>query len=147
MVVAGIGLYFIVLRPPLLPEDIRFIGLTAAELATIGPRLAMWLSHVFRVLGGYALATGILAVTLAATAFRSRHPVAVAGAMVAGASSIGLMSVVNFTIGSDFKWALLACALVWALSLVAYGFESCASVARCLGPTIPFIHPSKEPNS
>jgi len=34
---------------------------------------------------------------------------------------------VNFVIGSDFKWALFACALVWALSLIAYGLESCGS--------------------
>ena len=106
----------------------------------------MWLSLVFTVLGGYALATGILAVTLAATAFRSRHPVAAAGTMVAGASSIGLMSVVNFMIGSDFKWALLACALVWALSLVVYGFESCASAARGRGGRqSPFVHPRRNP--
>jgi hypothetical protein len=124
MIVAGIGLYFIFLRPSLLPEDVRYMHLSAAELETIGPRLAMWLAQVFRVLGGYALASGVLLIALAATAFRARHAVAVAGALVGGASSIGLMSVVNFTIGSDFKWALFACALVWALSLIAYGFEA-----------------------
>ena len=124
VIVAGIGLYFIVLRPSLLPEDIRYMGLSAAELEAIGPRLATWLTHVFRVLGGYALATGALLIALAATAFRTRHSVAVAGALVGGASSIGWMSVVNFMIDSDFKWALLAGALVWALSLVVFWFES-----------------------
>jgi hypothetical protein len=54
----------------------------------------------------------------------SPDQVAMAGALIGGASSIGLMSVVNFVIGSDFKWALFACALVWALSLIAYGFEA-----------------------
>lgn len=124
MIVAGIGLYFIVLRPPLLPEDVRYLNLSAAEFETIGPRLAMWLTHVFTVLGGYALATGVLLIALAATAFWARDPVAVVGALVGGASSIGLMSIVNFMIDSDFKWALLACALVWALSLVVFWFES-----------------------
>ena len=124
MIIAGIGLYFIVLRPPLLPEDVRYMNLSAAELEAFGPRLAMWLTQVFRVLGGYALATGVLLVALALTAFRARQPVAVAGAVVAGASSIGLMSVVNFTIGSDFRWPLFVCALVWAVSLTAYGLES-----------------------
>ncbi|TGR08208.1 hypothetical protein EN833_18820 [Mesorhizobium sp. M4B.F.Ca.ET.190.01.1.1] len=122
--IAGIGLYFIILRPPLLPEDIRYMQLSAAEIETIGPRLAMWLTYVFRVLGGYALATGVLLIALAITAFRARQPVAVAGALVGGASSIGLMSVVNFTIGSDFRWPLFACALVWAVSLIAYWLES-----------------------
>jgi len=127
MIVAGIGLYFIFLRPSLLPEDVRYMHLSAAELEDVGPRITTWLTHVFRVLGGYALATGILLFALAVTAFRTRHPVAVAGALLGGASSIGLMSVVNFVIGSDFKWALFACALVWALSLIAYGLESCGS--------------------
>lgn len=124
MIIAGIGLYFIALRPPLLPEDVRYMNLSVAELEAIGPRLAMWLTQVFRVLGGYALATGVLLIALAITAFRARHPVAVAGALVGGASSIGLMSVVNFTIGSDFRWPLFVCALVWAVSLAAYGLES-----------------------
>lgn len=124
MIIAGIGLYFIVLRPSLLPEDIRYMRLSSAELEAIGPRLASWLTYVFRVLGGYALATGALLIALAATAFRTRLPAAVAGALVGGASSIGLMAVVNFMIDSDFKWALLAGALVWALSLVVFWFES-----------------------
>ena len=65
MIIAGIGLYFIALRPPLLPEDVRYMNLSVAELEAIGPRLAMWLTQVFRVLGGYALATGVLLVALA----------------------------------------------------------------------------------
>ncbi|TIS87895.1 MAG: hypothetical protein E5W89_22730 [Mesorhizobium sp.] len=129
MIISGIGLYFIVLRPPLLPEDVRHMRLSAGELEAIGPRLAMWLTQVFRVLGGYALATGVLLIALAITAFGTRHPAAVAGALIGGASSIGLMSMVNFMIGSDFRWPLFACALVWALSLIAYGFESYASAA------------------
>ena len=61
----GVGYYFLVLRPTLLPEDIRYMNLTAAELQSFGPRLSAWLTHVFRVMGGYVLATGVLAVTLA----------------------------------------------------------------------------------
>ena len=127
MIVAGIGVYFIFFRPSLLPEDARYMRLSAAELEAIGPHLSMWLTQVFRVLGGYALATGVLLFALAVTAFRTRHPVAVAGTFIGGASSIGLMSVVNFAIGSDFRWVLLACALLWALSLLAYGVESYGS--------------------
>src|SRR6266536_2134430 len=68
----GTGLYFILIRPPLLPEDTRFMAITAAQLDAIRPRMEMWLTHVFRVMGGYVMATGVLAVTLAATSFR-RH--------------------------------------------------------------------------
>ena len=38
------GLYFIVLRPPLLPEDVRYMGLSAAELDAVRPRLEAWLT-------------------------------------------------------------------------------------------------------
>ncbi|RUY33995.1 hypothetical protein EN978_35810, partial [Mesorhizobium sp. M7A.F.Ca.US.001.04.1.1] len=47
-IIAGIGLYFIALRPPLLPEDVRYMNLSAAELEAIGPRLAVWLTQGFR---------------------------------------------------------------------------------------------------
>ena len=61
----GTGLYFIVLRPPLLPEDMRYMGLSAGQLDIVRPNLEAWLGQVFRVFGGYVLATGILTVTLA----------------------------------------------------------------------------------
>jgi hypothetical protein len=146
-IIAAIGLYFIVLRPSLLPEDIRYMSLSAAELEAVGPRLATWLTQVFRVLGGYALATGVLLIALAATAFRNRHPVAVAGAFVGGASSIGLMSAVNFMIGSDFKWALLAGMLVWALSLVVFWFENYRSRGASPEHHSLSSHQWKEPNA
>ena len=66
------------------------------------------------------LATGILLDLLAATAFRTRQPVAVAGAFIGGASSIGLMSVVNFVDWVGLQVGPAACALLWALSLLAY---------------------------
>lgn len=120
----GTGSYFILLRPPLLPEDIRYMALPAAQLDILRPRLELWLTHVFRVMGGYALATGVLTVTLAATAFRAHQKSAAIGALIAGAASIGWMAAVNFMIDSDFKWALLAIALLWACSLVLFWFEN-----------------------
>ena len=119
----GVGVYFILLRPPLLPEDIRYMDLPAAQLDILRPRLELWLTHVFRVMGGYILATGVLAVTLAATAFRAHQTGAAIGALIGGAASIGWMAVVNFMIGSDFKWVLLGMALLWACSLVLFWFE------------------------
>jgi hypothetical protein len=117
------GLYFLLLRPPLLPEDIRFMALSDAQLASVRPQLDAWLSHVFQVLGGYVLATGVLTITLAATAYRAHHRGAGIGALIGGAASIGLMAVVNFAIGSDFKWVLLGMALIWALSLAEFWLE------------------------
>src|SRR6516165_2392960 len=38
----GVGFYFLFLRPSLLPEDIRYMNLTPAELQSIGSRLGAW---------------------------------------------------------------------------------------------------------
>jgi hypothetical protein len=126
----GVGLYFILLRPPLLPEDIRYMALPAAQFDILRPRLELWLTQVFRVMGGYVLATGVLAVTLAATAFRAHQKGAAIGALVGGAASIGWMAAVNFMIDSDFKWVLLGMTLLWACSLVLFWFERKAPT-RC----------------
>jgi hypothetical protein len=123
----GTGFYFIALRPALLPEDVRYMALPAAQFDVLRPRLEAWLTHVFRVMGGYVLATGILAVTLAATSFRARQSGAALGALIAGGASIGWMAAVNFMIDSDFKWVLLGMALLWGCSLVLFWFERKAS--------------------
>ena len=119
----GVGLYFILLRPPLLPEDVRYMALSAGQLDIIRPRLEAWLTHVFQVMGGYVLASGVLTITLAATSFRTHHGGAAIGALISGTASIGLMAVVNFRIDSDFKWVLLALALVWCCSLGLFWLE------------------------
>lgn len=122
--VTVVGLYFIFLRPPLLPEDLRYMALSAAQLDIVRPRLSEWLTHVFIVLGGYAAATGVLTITLAATSFRAQSRGAAIGATIGGAASIGLMAGVNFAIGSDFKWVLLGIALLWMCSLGLFWFEA-----------------------
>lgn len=109
-----IGAFFMFLRPPLLPEDVRFVGLSLEQLQAEQPRMASWLERVFQVLGGYAVASGILTVTVAATSFRRHERWALLGVLAAGVASIGWMAVVNFVIGSDFRWALLAIAILWA---------------------------------
>jgi hypothetical protein len=117
------GLYFVFLRPPLLPEDLRYMGTSQAQLESAVPRLAVWLMQVFRVMGGYVAATGVLAVTLAVTSFRLRERAAAVGALLAGLASIGWMATVNFMIDSDFKWMLLGAAILWASSMVLFWFE------------------------
>ena len=122
-VLALVGVYFLLLRPPLLPEDIRYMGLSDTALASVRPALELWLTQVFRVMGGYILATGVLTVALAATAYCGHSRIAFVGAVVGGASSIGLMAYVNFAIASDFRWFLFGMALVWASSLVMFWVE------------------------
>ena len=119
----GTGLYFLLLRPPLLPEDVRYMDLNEAQLVAVRPRLEAWLAHVFYVMGGYILANGVLAVTLAATSFRMHQWNAWLGAFFGGAFSIGWMAIVNFIIDSDFKLVLSGMAVIWAASLVLFCFE------------------------
>ena len=56
----GLGTYFMFLRPPLLPEDLRYIGTTAGELQSAMPELESWTHRVFRVMGGFMSGTGVL---------------------------------------------------------------------------------------
>ena len=126
----GTGLYFMLLRPPLLPEDLRYMGQAAAQFDTVRPRLEAWLTQVFRVMGGHVLATGVLTITLAATSFRAQQWGAALGVAIGGAASIGLMAAVNFAINSDFKWVLLAMALLWSCSLGLFWFEKRAATVR-----------------
>ena len=78
------------------------------------------------------MAAGILMITLAATAFRSREPTAVFGAILGGAASIGTMTAVNFAINSDFRWALLGLFALWAASLIAYWLEGAKARRNCV---------------
>lgn len=134
MILIGIGLYFLALRPPLLPEDLRYLGTSQAQVQTAAPHLTAWLTHVFQVLGGYISASGILTMALAATAYRAHRPGAGVAAAAAGAASIGLMTAVNFSIQSDFKWPLLGVAVVWACSIALFWLE----VSRL--PDAPAVH-------
>jgi hypothetical protein len=122
----GMGLFFIGLRPTMLPEDERFIGLTLDALAQVSPSLPLWLNRVFVVLGGHIVATGLLIVLTAILVWRHRENLrtAVALTMAAGLASIVLMSAVNFAIHSDFRWLLLLPALAWTVAVLLLAIES-----------------------
>ena len=114
------GLYFIFIRPPLLPEDLRYMGSSFQNVNNNITGLATWLQKVFWVMGGYIFTTGLLIVYISCTSFRKRLPGAFGIVALAGISSIGLMTVVNFMIGSDFRWVLLTFTLPWVFALILY---------------------------
>ena len=124
------GGYFLFLRPPLLPEDMRYMGLSAAQIDGVRAPLESWLTQVLRVMGGYVLATGMLMMTVALTSFREHRLGAALGVLISGIASIGWMTVVNFIINSDFKWALFCVAFIWAASLVLFVTEHLAGTPR-----------------
>ena len=122
-ILMALGLYFVLLRPPLLPEDARFMGTTLAAVQVAVPGLFEWLQRVFWVMGGYMFATGLLTLYVACTTFRARVRGSVGIVVLSGATSIGLMAVVNFAIASDFKWLILTFVFPWAFALVLYRSE------------------------
>ncbi len=124
VILMALGMYFIFLRPPLLPEDARFIGAPLAQIQSALPGLTIWVSRVFWVMGGHMFAAGLLTVYLAMTAFRARVRGAAAVAVLAGLTSIGLMVAVNFLIHSDFRWLILSFALPYGLALILYRIET-----------------------
>ena len=116
----GMGAYFAFLRPPVLPEDLRYIGVSLVQLQGTVPGMLRWLTRVFAVLGGYMFATGVLTAYVAATSFRTAKPVTMAVVAIAGFASIGWMTVINFQIDSDFKWVLLAFTGPWLIALLSF---------------------------
>ena len=118
IILMGLGLYFVFLRPPLLPEDPRFMGTTLAEIQTSLPGLLVWLRRVFWIMGGFMFATGLLLLYVAQTTFRAHLTSARLMVALAALSSVGWMAVVNFMIASDFKWLLLTFNLPWISALV-----------------------------
>ena len=71
-------------------------------------------------MGGYIFTTGLLITFIALTSFRKRLNGAFSIVAITGISSIGSMTVVNFMIGSDFKWVLLTFTLPWIIALILY---------------------------
>lgn len=118
-----LGLYFGLLRPPLLPEDPRFMGTSVAQIQLSIPGLLIWLHRVFWVMGGYMFATGLLTFYMALTSFRERVRGAAGVVAISGLSSIGLMAAVNLMIASDFRWLILSFVVPWVLALALYRSE------------------------
>ena len=113
----GLGLYFIVLRPPLLPEDPRFMGTTLEQIRAAVPGLEGWLKNVFRVMGGFMAGAGVLTLFVATVAMPMRLKGTAWALALSGALTVVLMSATNFALQSDFRWLLLVPALAWGAGL------------------------------
>ena len=117
----GLGGYFMFARPPLLPEDLRYLGSSAIQIEVLWPQLASWLRNVFTVMGGFMAGCGILTIFVSVRAV----PQCLQGTGIAlgcaGLLTVATMSWINFVLDSDFKWLLLAPAVAWLLGLVSYG--------------------------
>jgi len=120
----ALGLYFILLRPALLPEDPLYIGSSLEAIRAAVPGLERWLGLVFNVMGGFMVATGVLTVLAAWYFLAKRERGTFAALAVAGVASVGLLSATNFVLHSDFRWLLLLPAILWLIGLVCYVKEN-----------------------
>jgi hypothetical protein len=116
----GLGLYFMFLRPALLPEDLRYMGTNTLEIQSAVPGLTHWLHRVFTVMGGFMMGAGVLIVTAMMNASHLRKKLAMPCLALAGVLTVGTMSLVNFQLDSDFKWPLLIPSLLWLAGLVSF---------------------------
>ena len=112
------------LRPALLPEDLRYIGLTIQEIQSAVPGLVHWLHRVFTVMGGFMMGAGALVIALMIKDSKRQRKLTLAALALAGISTVGTMSLTNFLLSSDFKWILLAPFLLWLVGLVLYARDS-----------------------
>ena len=121
---AGLGLYFIFVRPALLPEDVRYTGADLQALESLAPHFGDWLGKVFTVMGGFMAGAGVLVAYFAWTLMPSRPRGTTLALALVGALTLVLMSAVNFALQSDFRWLLVLPPLAWAAALVQYEVQS-----------------------
>lgn len=121
-----VGLYFIFIRPSLLPEDLRAAATTLEAIHASAPRLEAWLDWVFAVLGGQMAASGVLLLSAAVAAIRGHRPskVEMVTFVAAGLLSVALMSGVNFALGSDFRWLLVLPVILWLAAMIVIGRQT-----------------------
>jgi uncharacterized membrane protein HdeD (DUF308 family) len=81
------------------------------------------LNRVFAVMGGFMAATGLLTAFLAVTAVSARRKGTGVVLFLAGLVSVATMSWTNFAIDSNFKWLLLAPAVLWFAGIATYLIE------------------------
>lgn len=67
-------------------------------------------------MGDYMAGNGVLTLYVALVSVPGRARGEAGVAILAGLLSIGWMAAVNFIIDSDFKWLLLAFALLWGIA-------------------------------
>lgn len=116
----GLGGYFMLARPPLLPEDLRYLASSAIQVDVVLPRLGSWLRNVFTVMGGFIAGCGVLIILVSVRAVPQSLRGTGTALGCAGLLTVGTMSWTNFMLDSNFKWLLLTPAIAWLFGLVSY---------------------------
>ncbi len=111
----AVGIYFMALRPALLPEDLRFAHL---ETGDIPAPLLPWLRIVFRTWGGFVVGLGVLLLGQGIAVYTNRSGWSRSGTATGVVFAFGSFLVSNIQLGSDFLWFI---GLLFAFALAVAG--------------------------
>jgi hypothetical protein len=112
----GIAIYFLFVRPPMLPEDVRFTGVSESELP---PPFAAWLTIVFRTWGGFVAGLGIMLIAIGAYLLVPRRRMLQGGIALAIVVAFGRFLLSNIELRSDFLPFLVVVSVVVAGTAVS----------------------------
>lgn len=124
LLTVGTGVYFMVLRPPLLPEDVRFTELADGAA---NPSLLRWLSIVFRTWGGFMTSLGLCLLGQAGYFHTSRDLWLRVGTALGVLFGFSSFLVSNIELRSDFLWFI---ALVFIVALASATLLLCGNRQR-----------------
>jgi len=96
----GTGLYFVLLRPAMLPEDLRFVGASGP----IDSAMSEWLRLVFRTWGGFLVGFGLVLGAVGAFALTARSQWLRWGVAAGIALAFAQFLASNVELKSDFLW-------------------------------------------
>jgi hypothetical protein len=113
----GTGLHFLFVRPPMLPEDVRFTGI---EPRLLSPRMLEWLRVVFRTWGGFLAGFGVLLASVGAHLLTRRPAPLYIGTALAVSVAFGGFLASNIQLQSDY------------LPFIGLLFMMAVSAAACL---------------
>lgn len=97
----GTGIYFMAVRPPLLPEDLRF---TAVNPALLPPQFGAWLQIVFRTWGGFVTGFAIVLLGIAMQLLTGRNVWLRCGVALGLFVAFGRFLASNILLRSEYLW-------------------------------------------
>lgn len=109
----GTGLHFLFVRPAMLPEDFRFIGLDPGQLPA---RMSVWLGIVFRTWGGFMVGFGVVLMGVAAYLETARPALLRWGVAAGLLVAFGRFFASNLALRSDY---LVFVAILFGLAVMA----------------------------
>ena len=108
----GTGLDFLLVRPAMLPEDLRFTGVNPAELPA---RMLEWLGIVFRTWGGFMAGFGVVLIGVAVHLFTGRRRLLYWATAIGVVVAFGRFLLSNLELRSDY---LVFIAILFGLAMV-----------------------------